>query len=111
MPIQKLERNRWQGFFDRVGRAATGSQVRIEVAGVDIGDQIEVEWAPLEGLNYDPKSDVLYVQVEGLEHSIAHPGEIHVDREADDLKSVVVVTEDGRKQFLTMKRPLALPAA
>lgn len=45
-----------------------GKQAEIEVALLDIGDQIEAEWVPLLGITYDPKDDPVVVLLDGLDH-------------------------------------------
>ena len=73
MHIRKLERDRWKPFFDLVSKALVGKRVEVEVASIKIGDQIEAEWLPLLGIVYEPRSDAIYVALEGLELAIEQP--------------------------------------
>ena len=41
-------------------------RAEIEVASLDLGDQIEAEWLPLLGITYDDKDDVLEIALEEL---------------------------------------------
>jgi hypothetical protein len=36
----------------------------IEVASLDLGDQIQAEWLPLIGITYDPNDDVVEVALD-----------------------------------------------
>jgi len=49
----------WRAFFDRMSKALTGKRAEIEVASLDLGDQITAEWLPLIGITYDLHDDLL----------------------------------------------------
>ena len=106
-----VPRAEWREFFDRMSKALTGKWAEIEVASLDLGDQITVEWIPLIGITYDSKDDLLDVALDRYDHLIRHPKQIVVNQTADgSLASVAVVDGDGAKQIVRMKTPLALPA-
>lgn len=110
-----LSEESWGDYFDSVTNALQGRQVEIEVVGLDLGDQIQAEWLPLNGLTYDPNDDTFYVYIEDQEnsfdHGIAHPREILVHTGAGGLDQVVVVDADGRRHIVRLRQPLELPAA
>ncbi len=106
---EKLDSAQWQAFFDRVSKELGAKQVEIEVAGLDLGDEIEAEWIPLSGISYDPKDDVLTIITDRLDHMIRHPREIYVERSVDGLHSMEVVDADGHKQIVVLRPDLALP--
>jgi hypothetical protein len=112
MATQKLEKSRWQAFFDGMTKILlTGKRVEIEVAAIPLGDQVAVEWLPLVGIVYDRKDDVLQVIVEGhVDHMIQHPKEIHIDEGAAGLQTVLVIDGDGIRHILKFRDPLELPA-
>ena len=85
-------------------------QVEIEVAGLDLGDQIETEWVLLNGISYDPRDDLLTVFTEGVDHNIPRPQTIRVDDGIDGLHSIEVTDADGHKQIVLLKEALKLPA-
>src|ERR1700680_4553290 len=87
-----------------------GKQAEIEVASLDLGDQIEAEWVPLIGLVYDPKDDIVEVAVEGLDHLIHKPRELYVEEEGGELSSLEVIDEDGTRSIIKLKDMLMLPA-
>lgn len=110
MATQQLQRAEWQPYFDRVSRTLGGELAEIETAGLPIGDQVNQEWTPLNGLAYDPKDDVFEIVTETLDHLIYHPQQIYVDEAGPALRSVDVVDADGNHQIVRLKQPLTLPA-
>lgn len=106
-----LPQSEWRPFFDRVSKALLGKWAEIEVATLDLGDQIVAEWVPLLGISYDPKDDVLDVVLDRANHMIQRPREIVVEDAGDGLTSVAVIDESGARQIVRLKEPLKLPAA
>jgi hypothetical protein len=100
----------WRPFFDRMSKALLGKWAEIEVASLDLGDQIVVEWIPLLGITYDSADDLLDVALDRMNHLIRHPTEIIAEEAAEGLCSVAVVDTDGVRQVVRLKEPLKLPA-
>ena len=71
----------WRDFFDRMSKALTGKWAEIEVASLDLGDQIAAEWVPMLGITYDSKDDLLDVALDRYDHLIRHPKQIVVNEE------------------------------
>lgn len=111
MTVQKLEKGQWRSFFDRVSKGLDRKQAEIEVAALNLGDQVEAEWLPLFGIVYDPKSDVLEVALDGLDHMIQKPREIYIDSSGQTLTSVEIVDAEGTKQLVKLRDQLMLPPA
>lgn len=109
MAIRKLDQTTWQTYFDRLSKNLPGKLAEIEIAALDIGDQIQAEWVPLLGITYDRKDDLLEVLLEGLDHLIHHPREIHVDEGPAGLASMNVVDADDVQQIIKLRAPLMLP--
>ena len=84
-------------------------EAEIEVASLDLGDQVEADWLPLLGIVYDPKSDVVEVALDGLDHMIHKPREIYIDGGAQTLTSVEIVDAEGTKQIVQLRDQLMLP--
>lgn len=102
----------WRGFFDRLSRALLGKRAEVEVASLDLGDQVVAEWLPLLGITYESRDDLLDVAFDGgTSHLIRHPREIVVEEEASGVGSVAVVDADGARQVVRFKDPLVLPPA
>jgi len=112
---RSIIKKHWQGFFDSVTNALEGRRVEIEVVGLDLGDQIQAESLPLSGFTFDPKDDTFYVYFEdtesSFEHAIPHPREISIHMAGSGFDQVVVVDDDGRRQFVRIGQSLTLPSA
>jgi hypothetical protein len=108
MATRKLAKSEWQSYFDRVSQSLGAKRVEIEVASLEIGDQIEANQVALKGLTYDPKSDVLEVVTEALDHMIQHPREIYVEESGDGLVTVEALDSDGNKQIIKLTSPLLI---
>jgi hypothetical protein len=111
MATVKLDKGTWQTYFDRITKLLVGKQAEIEIAALNIGDQIEAEWLPLLGVSYDPKDDLVEVLVEGLDHLIHNPREIFVDQVPTGLASMLVIDADDVQQIIRLRDPLMLPYA
>ena len=108
MGTRKLAKSEWQSYFDRVSQSLGAKQVEIEVASLGIGDQVEVSRVALKGLTYDPKSDVLEVVTEALDHMIQRPAEIYVEESDDGLVTVEALDNDGTKHIIKLISPLLI---
>jgi hypothetical protein len=109
MATHKLEQAAWQPYLDKISKTLTGKLAEIEVDSLNIGAQIEAEWVPLLGISYDPKSKLVEVLLEGLDHLIQDPSEIWVDHGPGGLASMEVVHADGTKEIIKFRDPLMLP--
>src|SRR5258705_8169633 len=88
----------WQGFFDRMSKALLGKWAEIEVASLDLGDQIVAEWVPMLGITYDARDDLLDIALDRSSHLIRHPQEIVAEEAAIGLASIGVIDADGTRQ-------------
>jgi hypothetical protein len=109
MALSKLEKPKWQAYFDNMSKILEGKRVEIEVDALAIGSQIEAEWLPLLGITYDPKDDIVEVALEGLDHMIHKPRDVFVDQTAVDLSSVEVIDNDDFRHIIKLRDPLMLP--
>ena len=105
-----LDKTQWETYLDNVAKHLDAEQVEIEVAGLDLGDQIETEWVPLIGISYDPKDDEVSVAVVGAEHLVPKPAEIVVEDNVDGLHWIDIKDGDGHQHIVRLKKPLALSA-
>ena len=110
MAVRTLEKSEWHGYFDRVSRALLGNRAEIEVASLELGDQIEAEWVPVLGITYDQKGDVLEIVLLGLDHLIPKPRHIFVDEGLTGPSSLEVVDHAGVRHIVQLREPLMLPA-
>ncbi len=109
MSLRKLEKNEWETYFDNVSRHLKAATAEIEVAGLNLGDQVEAEWVPLVGIAYDPKDDLVEVATETVDHLVRHPSAIYVDDGTGGLHSVEITDDEGNQHIVRLKAPLALP--
>src|SRR4051794_13288317 len=106
MTARKLDKKEWKSFFDGLSKVLGAKQAEIEVMSLDLGDQVEAEWVPLLGVTYDPKDDILDVELEGLDHMIPKPREIFVETGGgDSLMSFAIVDAEGARQIVKLRDP------
>ncbi len=110
MSIQQIEKSAWAEFFDSFTTSLPGKHAEVEVASLDLGDQIAASWLPFIGIAYDPKNDLIEVALEGLDHMIRKPQEVYVDHEVGSLVSLQIINSDGVREIIKLKDPIALPA-
>ena len=110
MSVQQVDRSGWSFFFDTFTKSVPGKTAEVEVASLDLGDQIEAEWAPLIGITYDHKNDLIEVVLQGVDHLIRKPQEVYVDYDVGGVIAVEVIDAAGTRQIIKLKDPLALPA-
>lgn len=110
MSDEVIDKGQWEFFCNRFSRQLEGAQAEIEVASLNIGDQIQAEWVPLLGVTYDPKDDIVEIAVEGLDHIVREPGALTVQREGATVESLAVETRSGERHIVKFRQPLSLPA-
>ena len=114
MDTQTLEKDQWQSYLDNFSKALGACLTELEISGLDIGDQIEAEWITLSGISYDPKDDIVTIDMTGkddenVEHIIRQPVELVIQQEGGHVASLTVSDSEGHKQIVRLKKPLALP--
>jgi hypothetical protein len=108
LAIRKTE---WKSFFDRMSSALLGKRAEIEVASLDLGDQIVAGWVPLLGISYDPNGNLIDVALDRGSHLIRNPQEVLVEEAATGLASVAIENAEGATHVVRLKEPLMLPPA
>jgi hypothetical protein len=111
MALVKLDKSRWHAFFDQVSKSLVGKRAEIEVASLDLGDQVEARWLPMLGVVYEPRTDLIEIALENVDHLIHTPREVFVDAEPAGLSSFEVVDGEGRQHIVRLRDPLMLPAS
>lgn len=109
MAIHTVPKSQWETYFDNISKHLRASQVEIEVAAINLGDQIEAEWVPFYGISYDPKDDVIEFVLEGVDHLVRRPKEVYVDDGIEGLRSIEVVDGDGVRHIAKFKEVMKLP--
>jgi hypothetical protein len=111
MAVRELEKTQWQRYFDRMSKALPGESAEIEVASIELGDQVEAGWVPVLGITYDPKDDALDIELDGVAgHRISKPVQIYVDDGVDGLDNFEVIDHAGVHHIVQLREPLMLPA-
>jgi hypothetical protein len=108
MKSKKISKRQWQKYFDSFSlkylKDEQPEYIEIQVLSEDMGAQHEIAWTPLKGITYDPKSDILEIQIEKLDHLISHPEEIYVNEEDSGwLTGMMVVRRDGEKSIIDIR--------
>jgi hypothetical protein len=109
--MRDLPRTEWRRFFDRMSKPLLGKWAEVEVASLDLGDQITAEWIPLIGITYDSRDDLVDVALDRANRLIRHPTAIIVEEAPTGLESVAVIDAEGARHFVKLREPLALPPA
>ena len=109
MSIEKLDKESWAPYFDSMSKVLAGKQAEIDVESLSLGVQVASRYAPLHGITYDQRSEMLEIMLERWEHNISHVAEIWIDREGISLNSIRVVATDGVEQIIKLRDPLMLP--
>ena len=111
MALQQLVKAEWRSYCDRISRGLAGRSAELEVVSLDLGDHVEARWVPLYGIVYDPKSGVLEIALEGIDHLIDRPRDLYIEETGRGLVAVEIVAEDETRQIVKLREPLVLPAA
>ncbi len=111
MTTRKLNKTEWRSYLDALSKLLETKQPQIEVASLRLGEQVQAECVPLIGVTYDPKNDLVEIALEGLDHMIRGPREIHVQDDAGALTSIEIVGADGVKQIVNFRDQLLLPSS
>lgn len=103
-----IDRDDFERYFEDISRFITNQQIELGVFGLDIGDQIESEWAPLDGISYEPKTDTLFVHTKYVDHAIYGPQEVIVAETNARIHAISVKDADRRSHILQFRSPLLL---
>ena len=110
---QAIDKAEWKAYCEFLSRTLEGGGVEIEVASLDLGDQIESDWLPMIGITYDPKDDLFDVALQRgdavVDHLIYGPREFAADREFVELSALEIIDRDGKQHLLRLRDALALP--
>ncbi|HEU4617960.1 MAG TPA: DUF5335 family protein [Gammaproteobacteria bacterium] len=106
----RLNKHACKAYFDELTKQLEGKEAYIEVGSLSLGNQVESEWTRLLGIAYDPKSDLVEIDLEGLDHLIEHPKDIRVGYDHSGVQAIEIVDADDAKQIVRLREPLQLPA-
>jgi len=107
--VNLIPKSDWTQYLNRIARSLEGLRAEIEVASLELGDQIAADHVPISGIFYDHKDDIVGVILDGLDHFIRHPEAIYVEDGVEGLSALAVIDRDGTNHLIKLTRPLALP--
>lgn len=102
-------RAEWEPLLDRLSKTLIGKRAEVEIAALQLGDQIAVEWLPLLGVTYDRKNDIIEVALDGFDHLIQQPQELDLLQEDGQWSALRIVDSEGKQHIIRLREPLMLP--
>ena len=108
MTARSIEKAEWASFCAAVSQALEGSEAEIEVASIDLGGQVEKEWAPLIGISYDPEDDIIDIALEDIDHIVNRPQELLADIDDASISALQITDADGTRHLVRLKDELTL---
>ena len=108
--LRNVPKSDWRGFLDGISKAMLGARAEIEVAALDLGDQVLAEWVPALGVTYEPNDDVVDIALDSGSHLIHKPCALVAQESRTGLEALTVTDEDGARHTVRLKVPLQLPA-
>jgi hypothetical protein len=105
----KPQPSEWKPLLDRLSKTLIGKRAEVEVAALQLGDQVAADWLPLLGITYDQKDDLIEVALDGFDHMIRRPREINLLQEDGQWSAVQIVDAEDRRHIVRLKEPLMLP--
>lgn len=110
MTARSINKAEWEAFCAAVSKMLDGRTAEIEVASLDLGDQIVKEWAPLIGITYDPEDDIIDIALEDdVDHIVDHPQELIADIDDMSINAIQITDADGRRHLVRLRDALMLP--
>ncbi len=105
---QKIDENEWRVTLDNASKSLSGQRAEVEIASLSLGDQIAAEWLPVLGITYDSADDIVEVALEGVDHIISRPRELHLQLSEGHVAAIEIIDGDGTQHIVKFKEPLML---
>jgi hypothetical protein len=108
MPITRIEKDRWQEYFDAMSKALQASSrsqyAEVRVFSPEFGEQRETSWLPFEGITYDRHNDLVDLAVSNMNHLIRRPAEIYADEDSSGvIFGIQIRCADGTKEVIELR--------
>lgn len=103
-----IEPEQWGPYLAELSRQAEGYDVTVELLLGDLGDQVEVRWARLAEIAFDPREGIAVAvsdpagHAELLRHLIAEPARVEVTDEPGVPGTLLVEQADGTKTLVRL---------
>jgi hypothetical protein len=104
----EIDKDDFESYFEDISKFIKNQQIELGVFGLEIGDQIESEWAQLDGISYEPKTDTLFVHTKYVDHAITGPQQVLVAESREKIHAISVKDADRRSHVLQFRSPLLL---
>jgi hypothetical protein len=111
MTARSIQKADWGSFCAAVSEALEGSDAEIEVASIDLGQQVEKQWAPLIGISYDPEDDIIDIALEEVDHIVNEPKELLAEIDDARVSALQITDGEGTRHLVRLKNGLMLPSA
>jgi Family of unknown function (DUF5335) len=105
---QEISKDRWNSLFASITEEFRGAHARVEVYGAEIGDQVETENRPFQGIAADDKDgeNVIWMDFGDLTHGVHGVKSLRMAPRVGDAGPVIEVeAEDGTTTLLTLANP------
>jgi uncharacterized protein DUF5335 len=104
IPSDQLTRY-FDAFSKKFLMADSAESADVEVIGTDVGDQPLANKVRLLGVDYDPHTNALELELESGDHRAYKPREVWAVEEPDGfVSSIQVVRDDGAREVVTISR-------
>ena len=104
IPSDQLTRY-FDAFSKKFLMADSEESADVEVIGTDLGDQTLAKKVRLLGVDYDPHTNALELELESGDHRAYKPREVWAVEEADGFVSgLQIVREDGAREVVSISR-------
>ena len=107
---RELARGEWKPYFDDFSRDLGPLLATVEVAGTDIGAQIEADRLILTGISYDDRDDIVVIALdaegdltEEVEHMVSQPQKIYVADGDDGSTTIDIDDAEGHKTLVRLE--------
>lgn len=101
MGVRVLPKSDWSAYFSELHKEVEGKEIKIEVIGETLGDQVLIRSSTLIGATYEPKEDALEISVKGMTHVVDRPQKISVLDENGTVCAIDVIDIGARHQLMT----------
>lgn len=115
---EEIPRGAWQSTLEALTVQHEGDLAAIEVADLDLGDQLEAEHIPFSYIEYDPHDDAVSVGVGGLDgrypvmlrHVVEQPQNIFIHTSGAGTVTIEIRSPSGTATLITLWALPELPA-
>ncbi|RDI62668.1 DUF5335 family protein [Microvirga subterranea] len=108
MSTKMIDPADWRRYLDEVSKTITERRADVRITSLKLGSQIQAEGIRLLGVAYDPKDRVLEIALEGLDHLIRAPVELHVQEGRTGIESLSILDGEGNKHIVQLEQPIVM---